>query len=164
VCITGNITRDAELRATTGGGSVLRFGVAVNDRRKNAQTGEWEDHPNFVDCVMFGKRADALAAYLTKGTKVAVDGKLRYDSWQDRQTGAKRSKLEVVVDDLDFMSRRGDSGGGYQPQQGYQPQPSYQQAPAEPMPQPMPQPRPQAPTTAPAQAPAPDLYDADIPF
>jgi single-stranded DNA-binding protein len=76
VMISGNLTRDAELRSTTGGTAVLNLGVAVNDRRKNQQTGEWEDYANFIDCVMFGTRADALAQYLQKGTKVAIEGKL----------------------------------------------------------------------------------------
>ncbi|MGN0034850.1 MAG: single-stranded DNA-binding protein, partial [Coriobacteriales bacterium] len=105
VTISGNITRDAELRATGGGTSVLRFGVAVNDRRKN-RDGEWEDHANFVDCVMFGRRAESLERYLTKGVKVAVSGRLSYSSWEDRDTGQRRSRLEVVVDELEFMSGR----------------------------------------------------------
>ena len=72
VIISGNLTRDPELRSTAGGTSVLGFGVAVNDRRKNQQTGEWEDYPNFIDCTMFGARADALNKYLSKGTKVTI--------------------------------------------------------------------------------------------
>lgn len=108
VTISGNLTRDSELRATGGGTSVLRFGVAVNDRRKN-RDGEWEDHANFVDCVMFGRRAESLERYLTKGAKVAVSGRLSYSSWEDRDTGQRRSRLEVVVDELEFMSgRRGE--------------------------------------------------------
>lgn len=63
VNITGNLTRDPELRATAGGTQVLSFGVAVNDRRRNAQTGEWEDYPNFVDCTMFGTRAEAVSRF-----------------------------------------------------------------------------------------------------
>ena len=81
VVISGNLTRDAELRQTQSGSSILAFGVAVNDRRKNSQTGEWEDYPNYIDCTMFGPRAEKLAQYLTKGLKVAIEGKLRYSSW-----------------------------------------------------------------------------------
>lgn len=103
VNISGNLTRAAELRCTAGGTQVLAFGVAVNDRRRNPQTGEWEDHPNFVDCTMFGNRAEAIARYLTKGSKVAVEGKLRYSSWE--RDGQRRSKLEVVVDEIEFLSR-----------------------------------------------------------
>ena len=71
VNITGNLTRDPELRATQSGTQVLHLGVAVNDRRRNPQTGNWEDYPNFIDCVMFGTRAEAIQRYLKKGTKVA---------------------------------------------------------------------------------------------
>lgn len=138
VVITGNLTRDPELRTTAGGTAVMSFGVAVNDRRKNPATGEWEDYPNFVDCTMFGARAEAVSRYLSKGSKVAIEGKLRYSSWE--RDGQRRSKLEVIVDEIEFMSRQQD-----QAPQGYAPQ----QAPQ----------RPQAP-----QAPAPDVYDEDIPF
>lgn len=69
VCISGNLTRDPEIRSTAGGTSVMGFGVAVNERRKNAQTGEWEDYPNFIDCTLFGRRAEALERYLSKGSK-----------------------------------------------------------------------------------------------
>lgn len=149
VIISGNLTRDPELRSTAGGMPVLGFGVAVNDRRKNQQTGEWEDYPNFVDCTMFGKRAEAVGRYLAKGARVSVEGKLRWSQWE--REGQKRSKIEVIVDELEFMSSRGDSssygggmGGGYS-------------APA-----------PAAPAYAPAPAPVVDasssVYDEDIPF
>lgn len=112
VSISGNLTRDAELRSTQSGMAILGFGVAVNDRRKNPQTGDWEDYPNFVDCTMFGTRAEKLHQYLTKGTKVAVDGKLRYSSWE--QEGKHRSKLEVIVDELEFMSSRSSAAPAQQ--------------------------------------------------
>ena len=108
VMISGNLTRDAELRATNSGFSICAFGVAVNDRTKDQQTGEWVDRPNFIDCTMFGTRAEKLQPYLTKGLKVAIEGKLRYSSWEN-QAGDKRSKIEVVVDEIEFMSQRGDS-------------------------------------------------------
>lgn len=154
VNISGNLTRDPELRATASGTQVLSFGVAVNDRRRNPQTGEWEDYPNFVDCTMFGTRAEAVSRYLSKGSKVAIEGKLRYSSWE--RDGQRRSKLEVIVDEIEFMSR-GQQGeaGGYAPappygqQGGYAPAPAPQQAPA-PMAAPVP--------------PAVDVYDEDIPF
>lgn len=107
VAISGNLTRDAEFRALASGANTLTFSVAVNDRRQNAQTGEWEDKPNYVDCVMFGKRAQSLDGRLFKGTKVAIEGKLRWSQWQDRETGRNRSKLEVAVTELEFMSRQG---------------------------------------------------------
>lgn len=104
VCISGNLTRDPELRSTAGGTSVMSFGVAVNERRKNNQTSEWEDYPNFVDCTMFGKRAESLEQYLSKGAKVAIEGRLRYSSWE--KDGQRRSKLGVIVDEMELMSRR----------------------------------------------------------
>lgn len=118
VLITGNLTRDPELRETPSGFQVLNFGVAVNDRKKNQSTGQWEDYANFVGCTMFGNRAASLSRFLAKGTKVAIEGKLRWSQW-DTQDGGKRSKLEVVVDELEFMTSR---DGGQQPQQYQQPQ------------------------------------------
>ena len=103
VIISGNLTRDPELRSTASGLPVLGFGVAVNDRRKNQQTGEWEDYPNFIDCTMFGARAESLSRFLSKGTKVSIEGKLRWSQWE--REGQKRSKIEVIVDELEFMSR-----------------------------------------------------------
>ena len=105
VIISGNLTRDPELRQTASGLPVLGFGVAVNDRRKNQQTGEWEDYPNFVDCTMFGTRAESVAKFLSKGSKVAIEGKLRWSQWE--REGSKRSKLEVIIDELEFMTRNG---------------------------------------------------------
>lgn len=113
VMISGNLTRDAELRTTPSGTFILSFGVAVNDRRRNAN-GEWEDYANFIDCTMFGRRAEALAQYLTKGVKVAIEGRLHYSSWEDRNSGQRRSKVDVTVDELEFMSSRNGGGqGGY---------------------------------------------------
>lgn len=104
VSISGNLTRDAEMRSTASGLSVLNFSIAVNERRKNQQTGEWGDYPNFIDCTLFGARADGLQAYLTKGIKVAVDGKLHMSTWDDREDNT-RHKLSVYVDEIDLMSR-----------------------------------------------------------
>lgn len=105
VMVTGNLTRDAELRTTPSGTAILTFGIAVNDRRRN-QNGEWEDYANFVDCTMFGRRAEALQKYLQKGVKVAIEGRLHYSSWE--KDGQRRSKLDVTVDELEFMSSRKD--------------------------------------------------------
>lgn len=115
VVVSGNLTRDPEIRASQGGTNILTFGMAVNDRRRNPQTQEWEDYANFVDCVMFGNRADFMHRTLHKGMKVVVEGKLRYSSWE--RDGQRRSKLEVVVDDIDFVSPR-QQQGNYAPQQG----------------------------------------------
>ena len=171
VNISGNLTRDPEMRQTAGGTQILQFGVAVNDRRRNPQSGEWEDVPNYVDCVVFGGRAEPLSRFLSKGSKVAIEGKLRYSTWETKD-GQRRSKLEVVVDDLEFFSPRNDQGGyqqqtsGYQ-QGGYQQQ-SYQQ-PSYQAPAPsyaVPAYQASAPSaTAPAVTPPPsDVYDEDIPF
>lgn len=145
VNITGNLTRDPELRSTAGGMAVLGFGVAVNDRRKNQQTGQWEDYPNFVDCTMFGNRAEALSRILRKGMKVAIEGKLRYSSWEDKNGGGRRSKIEIIPDEVELLSQNANAQQpqqyapqGYQPQayapqqapqQAYQPQSAPQQAP-----------------------------------
>lgn len=145
VMITGNLTRDAELRTTQGGTAVLSLGIAVNDRRRNPQTGEWEDYANFVDCTMFGKRAEGIARYLTKGTKVAIEGRLHYSSWEDRNSGQRRSKLDVTIDEIEFMNARGGNGD----QGSYSPAPAQSQRSVESV----------------QQAPAPAAYnDEDIPF
>lgn len=114
VLITGNLTRAPELRETPSGFQVLNFGVAVNDRKKNQSTGQWEDYANFVDCTMFGNRAASVSRFLGKGSKVAIEGKLRWSQWE-AQDGSKRSKLEVVVDELEFMNRNenGSQGQAY---------------------------------------------------
>ena len=175
VVVSGNLTRDPELRVTPGGTQVLGFGVAVNDRRRNQQTGEWEDYPNFIDCTMFGNRAEALSRILRKGMKVAIEGKLRYSSWEDKNGGGRRSKVEIIPDKVVLMSQ--NPNGQQAPQQyapqAYAPHPApqqlapqwnaqqaYQQAP-----QAVPQPAPQqaAPQPAPAQQQL-DVYDEDIPF
>lgn len=107
VFITGNLTRDSELRTTATGMSVLGFSVAVNDRAKDAATGEWKDRASFVDCTVFGRRADALARLLGKGQKVAVAGRLRQETWE--RAGQRRSKLSVIADDVELMSRRDEA-------------------------------------------------------
>ena len=111
VVISGNLTRDPELRATGSGMAVLQMGIAVNDRRKNQQSGEWEDVPNFFDVVVFGQRGESLSRFLSKGSKVAIEGKLRWRSWETPD-GDKRSKVEIIADDIEFMSSRGEGGGG----------------------------------------------------
>lgn len=142
VNITGNLTRDPELRATAGGTQMLAFGVAVNDRRRNQQTGEWEDVPNFVDCIVFGSRAEAVSRFITKGSKVAIEGKLRFSSWETKE-GQRRSKLEVIVDEIDFLSRQGQQVTS----------PAAEAAKVA-----------DTPVYGAPRAPEPEFYDADIPF
>lgn len=156
VAISGNITQDSEFRAFQNGNGVLNFSVAVNECRKNSQTGEWEDQASFVDCSLFGRRAQSLSQYLKRGTKVAIQGKLRQDRWQDNE-GRNRSKLLVIVDELDFMSsRQNQAPQAPRPQQTFY----HNQAPQAPMP--APSPAPQAPQYQ--QAPQVDVYDEDLPF
>lgn len=159
VIISGNLTRDPELRQTQSGMAVLSFGVAVNDRRKNPSTGEWEDYPNFVDCTMFGARANSLANYLSKGTKVSIEGKLRWSQWE--RDGQKRSKLEVIVDELEFMSSRNGNGGAQSYGGDSYGGQSYAPAPAYSAPAPAPAP---APVAAPVIDASSSVYDDDIPF
>ena len=185
--ISGNLTRDPEVRSTASGMTVLSFGVAVNDRVKNNQTDEWEDKPNFVDCTMFGKRAESVSKYLTKGVKVFIAGKLRYSQWEDKN-GNKRSKLEAIVDDIVFTgSGQSSQQGGYQqpqhPQQygGQYQQPQVYQEPQQYAPPQQPQPyqqqggyqqptqyAPQPSQPVQQQMPVVDastsVYDEDIPF
>lgn len=136
--LSGNVTRDGELKATRGGTPVLLFGLAFNDRKRNA-AGDWENVPNFIDCVIYGKLAESLAQYVTKGQKLFVAGKLHYSSWE--HDGQKRSRLELIVDTIDLASGR---------KQGEQQ--LARQAPAY--------------STPPAQVPdlQDDLYDEEIPF
>lgn len=125
VILAGNLTRDCEVKQTKGGMAIIHFGIAVNERVKNSQTGEWEERPNFIDCAMFGKRAEAVSRILAKGMKVAIEGKLRQSTWTAKD-GSKRSKLEVIVDEIEFMSRsdgqKGQQANNYQaqPQNGPQ--------------------------------------------
>ena len=114
VVLVGRLTRDPELRHTNGGTAILSLGVAVNDRMKD-RDGSWVDRPNFVDVTVFGARAEALSRYLSKGTKVALSGKLRYSSWE--RDGQKRSKLEVIAEEIEFLSRDGDVARTAAPQQ-----------------------------------------------
>lgn len=104
VTLAGNLTRDPELRTTSSGAAVLGMGLAVNDRKKNIATGEWEDSPLFIDCAMFGPRAGKLSGCLRKGAKVSIAGRLKQTEWE--RDGQKRSKIEVLVEELEFMSPR----------------------------------------------------------
>lgn len=103
VNISGNLTRNSELKQTAGGVSILSFGIAVTDRQKNSKTNEWIDYTNFFECILFGARADKLSQYLVKGFKVTLSGKLHYSSWESE--GEKKSKVEIIVDNIDFMAK-----------------------------------------------------------
>lgn len=118
--ITGNLTRDPELKALPSGTSVCELGVAVNHRRKD-QSGSWVDEPNFFNVVVFGNQAEACANHLHKGRPVAVEGRLRWSSWEDKNGGGKRSKIEIVANVVQFLgsnpnAQNGGGGGGQQQQ------------------------------------------------
>lgn len=98
VFFTGRVSREPELRSTASGTSVLGFGVAIGDTRKNNRTGNWDDYAHFVDVKIFGRMADTLSKMLTKGMRVTVAGKLNYSQWE--KDGSKRTKLEIVADDV----------------------------------------------------------------
>lgn len=101
---SGRLVRDIEVRSTKGGTPVGTFSIAYNGRKKNQQTGRYEDVPNFLDCVIYGARAQAIAQYLTKGTEVFVEGELQHSTWTDKKTGHNRSKHELSVNDIKFYT------------------------------------------------------------
>jgi single-strand DNA-binding protein len=107
VILMGNLTRKPEVRVTQGGTSVCKLGLAVNRRFKD-QTGEWKEEATFVDVTFFGKRGEAFAKFHDKGKPAFIEGSLRLDTWDDKKTGEKRSKLYVVGDDWQFVG----AGGG----------------------------------------------------
>jgi single-strand DNA-binding protein len=109
VLLMGNLTRDPEMRGD-GDHKVCKFGVAVNRVWKN-QAGEKQEEVCFVDVVVFGRTAENCNQYLRKGRPVFIDGRLHYDSWDDRETGKKRNKIEVVAENVQFLGSREDGGG-----------------------------------------------------
>jgi len=115
VLLMGNITRDIEMRQFPSGGSIGKFTIAVNERYKDRNE-QWQERANFIDCEVFGRKAEVMAQYLGKGKPVFIEGKLRLDKWEDKQSGENRTKLKVVVDDFQFVDSRGAGGGG--PSQG----------------------------------------------
>lgn len=113
VILLGNLTRDPELRHLPSNMAVCNFGLAVNDRYKDKQTDQWVEKPNFIDCEAFGRTAEVIQQYVSKGRPLFIEGKLRFSQWDDKTTGQKRSKLTVVVDNFQFVGGRdGEPGGG----------------------------------------------------
>jgi single-strand DNA-binding protein len=112
--LVGRLTRDAELKYTSGGTAVSRFGLAINRRRKVGD--QWEDEPNFFDIVVWGRTAESLNQYLVKGKQIGVDGELRQNRWE--QDGQKRSRVEIHANNIQLLGSRGDSGGGAPRSQG----------------------------------------------
>ena len=111
VVLTGNLTRDPELRSLPSGMSVCSLRVACNTRRKNNSTGEWEDKPNFFDVTVWGAQGENCARFLAKGRPVALDGRLEWREWQDQQ-GNNRQSIEIIADAVQFLGGRDDNGGG----------------------------------------------------
>src|SRR6059058_5485923 len=113
VVLLGNLTRDPELRHTPSGMAVCSLRIAVNTRRKDGQSGEWQDKPNYFDVTVWGAQGDNCARYLEKGRGVAVDGRLEWREWQDQQ-GNKRQSVEIIADTVQFLGggQGGSNGGG----------------------------------------------------
>jgi single-strand DNA-binding protein len=113
VIITGNLTADPELRSLPSGTSVCKLRVAVNTRRKDGQSGEWRDFPNYFDVTVWGAQGENCARYLSKGRGVAIDGRLEWREWQDKETGKNRQSIDIIADTVQFLSGPdGPQGGG----------------------------------------------------
>ena len=117
VMLIGRLTRDPEVRVFANGGKVAKFGFAVNNRRKNQQTGQWEDEPVFIDVDAFnrgdfGKLADLVESSLRKGHQAFLEGHLKLDQWTS-QEGQKRQQLRVVLDNMQFLEKRPEGSGSY---------------------------------------------------
>jgi single-strand DNA-binding protein len=119
VILMGNLTRDPEVRFSQGGMAICKFGLAVNRRFQDA-SGEWKEEPTFVDITIFGKRGEAFAKFHGKGKPAFIEGELRFDTWDDKQTGQKRSKLYVVGNNWEFVGGGRGGGAGFEdaPQSG----------------------------------------------
>jgi single-strand DNA-binding protein len=111
VVITGNLTRDPELRSTPSGTSICKLRVAVNSRRKDGQSGEWVDKPNYFDVTVWGAQGENCATYLSKGRPVAVEGRLDWREWEDNE-GGKRQGVEIIANSVQFLGSRDGSGSG----------------------------------------------------
>jgi single-strand DNA-binding protein len=109
VVITGNLTRDPELRSTSGGMSVCSLRIACNTRRKSA-SGEWEEKPNYFDVTVWGAQGENCARYLTKGRPVAIDGRLQWREYE--KEGQKRQAIDIIADSVQFLGGRDDAGSG----------------------------------------------------
>lgn len=114
VILMGNLTRDPETRNTPNGSSVTNFSLAVNRTWKGAD-GQQNEDVSYIDCVAWGKPGEIITQYLSKGRAVLVSGRLDQRSWEDKETGGKRSKIEVVVEDFNFVGDGGGSSSGAQP-------------------------------------------------
>lgn len=121
VVITGNLTRDPELRHLGSGTAVCKLRVAVNSRRKDGQSGQWVDKPNYFDVTVWGAQGENCANYLQKGRPVAVEGRLDWREWED-QGGNKRQTVEIIANTVQFLGSRDGAGGGNGNGGGFTPQ------------------------------------------
>jgi single-strand DNA-binding protein len=112
VIITGNLTRDPELRSLPSGTSVCSLRVACNTRRKDSSTGEWVEKPNYFDVTVWGAQGENCARYLSKGRPVAVDGRLEWREWEAKDGSGKRQSIDIIADSVQFLGSRDDAGGG----------------------------------------------------
>ncbi|MEA2391655.1 MAG: single-strand DNA-binding protein [Solirubrobacteraceae bacterium] len=110
VVMTGNLTRDPELRSTPSGTSVCSLRLACNTRRKGA-SGEWEDKPNYFDVTVWGQQGENCARFLSKGRPIALDGRLEWREWETKE-GQKRQTVDIIADSVQFLGGRDDAGGG----------------------------------------------------
>ena len=110
VILMGNLTRDIEIKYLQSGMAVAEVGVAVNDRRKDNKTGQWIEETTFVDCTLWGRTAEIAGEYLSKGSPIFVEGRLKLDQWETE--GQKRSKLRVVCERMQMVGGKGGGGGG----------------------------------------------------
>ncbi len=111
VVVTGNLTRDPELRSTPSGTPVCKLRVAVNSRRKDSASGDWVDKPNYFDVTVWGAQGENCATYLSKGRPVAIEGRLDWREWE-AQDGSKRQSVEIIANSVQFLGSRDDPGGG----------------------------------------------------
>ncbi|MGD9791640.1 MAG: single-stranded DNA-binding protein [Phycisphaerales bacterium] len=111
VFLMGNLTRDVELRSTQGGQQVAKIGLAVN-RYWNGPDGDRREETTFVDCEAWGRTAETIAKYLSKGKPIFIEGRLKLDTWQDKESGQNRSKMQVVIESFQFVDSKGGGGGG----------------------------------------------------
>jgi single-strand DNA-binding protein len=111
VILMGNLTRDPELRYIASGTAVTDIGLAVNEKWKNAN-GEWVEEVTFVDVTLWARNAEVASEYLTKGSPVLIEGRLRLDKWQDKDSGQNRSRLKVVCDRMQMVGSRSQGGQG----------------------------------------------------
>lgn len=118
VVLLGNLTRDIELRHIPSGTAVCDLGLAVNDRVKRGE--EWVDEPTFVDVTIFGKTAEVASQYLSKGSPVLIDGRLKLDQWKN-EAGEKRSKIKVICERMQMVGSKSDGGGQSSQQSDYAP-------------------------------------------